>query len=794
VTAQDAQELLQQLCAELRLLRTQAGGPTLRLLSDRLGVGKSQLGAILNGQIRQLPDWCVVRGLVESTVTHARETGRLSRLSLPTGADEFWRHRYSMIEHLFDQGTDANPAPATPGTAARSAAVVPRQLPAPVRNFAGRAEHLAELTALLDEQGEPAGAVVISAIGGAAGVGKTALAVQWAHQVSGRFPDGQLYVNLRGFDPSGTPLRPEEALRGALDAFGVPADRIPAGLDALAGLYRSVLAGKRVLIVLDNARDGDQVRPLLPATPGCVAVITSRSRLAGLVATEGVHALTLDLFTVAEASDMLGQRLGPERLAADPLAVEDVIGGCARLPLALSIVAARAALLPTFPLRDLAADLRHARENLDAFAGEDPMADVRAVLSWSYDTLSPAAARLFRLLGVAPGPDIGVAAAASLAALPGPQTRRLLAELAGARLLTEHAPGRYTAHDLLRAYAVEQARVLESDTDRQLAQRRVLDHYLQTAFIADRRLGTGRDTIELIPALPGVTVEPIDDQAHALAWFAAEWPNTLAAADQAAAVGLDSYAWQLTWTLATYFDRQVLWREWASAQEAALAATVRLGEPAAQARAHGILARAYSRLGRYDDAHRHHRECVRYHGETGNTAGQGHAQLNIGEVYMRQGNLREALRHADLALDLYLRAGFEDGQAHALNNTGWLLSQLGDRDEAIRRCERALKLHQGLSDLHGEGTTWDSLGFIHHSGGAYPEAAACYVRAIDLFERLGDRYFEAVARVGLGDALLLDGQPTTAYKAFQAALDILVELDHPDVAKVQAKLRQPHDR
>jgi DNA-binding SARP family transcriptional activator len=320
------------------------------------------------------------------------------------------------------------------------ASMPPRQLPPISRYFAGRTAELNALDALLDQVAPDGGAVVISAIGGTAGVGKTALALHWAHRVAARFPDGQLYVNLRGFDPSGTPVPPADAIRGFLDALQVPPAAIPADPQAQAGLYRSLLATRRFLIVLDNARHAQQVRPLVPGAPGCLVVVTSRSRLTGLVASEGAYALTLDLLTEAEASELLAQRLGGRRLADEPEARSELIRLCARLPLALSITTARAAMDPDLSLAAVAAELREAR--LDALTTGEVAMDVRAVLSWSCQNLSGPGAQMFRLLAVHPGPDIGAAAAASLAGLPLPQARTVLAELTGAHLIEETAPGR----------------------------------------------------------------------------------------------------------------------------------------------------------------------------------------------------------------------------------------------------------------------------------------------------------------------------------------------------------------
>src|SRR5215469_7699560 len=423
-------------------------------------------------------------------------------------------------------------APARGVAPATSAVPVPAQLPAAVPAFTGRGAELASLDAIAP-WAAPMGAarpaaVVISAVSGTAGVGKTALAVHWAHRVAGQFPDGQLYVNLRGFDPGGAALDPGQALHGFLDAFGVPATRIPDDLAGRSGLFRSVLAGKRVLVVLDNARSAEQVRPLLPGSPGCLAIVTSRDQLTGLVATEGASLLVVDLLTAADARDLLARRLGPDRVAAEPEAAERIITACARLPLALTIAAARAATSPRFRLAAIAAELRGASSALDPFDGDDRATDVRAVFSWSYRALTAPAARMFRLLGLHPGPDIAAAAAASLAAIPMAQARPLLAELTRAHLLTEHQPGRYASHDLLRAYAGELARAHDDQAAQDAAVSRVLDHYLHSTCQASTLMEPFHP-IMVSPPQPGVIAGELATAEDAMAWFTSEQATLLAA-------------------------------------------------------------------------------------------------------------------------------------------------------------------------------------------------------------------------------------------------------------------------
>jgi tetratricopeptide (TPR) repeat protein len=682
-----------------------------------------------------------------------------------------------------------SPPTAPTELAGAGALTVPRQLPAAVAHFAGREEELAALTGLLRDRAHTGGTVVISAIGGTAGVGKTALAVYWAHQVADRFPDGQLYVNLRGFDPAGTALEPAEAVRRFLDALAVPTERIPADPDAGAALYRSQLAGRRMLIVLDNARDTAQVRPLLPGAPTCLVLVTSRNQLSGLIAADGAHPITLDPLSATEARELLVRRLGADRVAAELVAVEETIARCARLPLALAIVAARAATDRLIPLGALAGELRNTHDRLNTLAtADDPHTNMRAVLSWSYHALTPAAARLFRLLGLHPGPDISTAAAASLAAVSLPQVRALLAELIRANMLVEPTPGRYSFHDLLRAYATEQTHRLDADAQRRHATHRMLDHYLHTAHAADVLLEPNRDPITLSLVQPGVTPESFADHQHARDWYTAEHAVLLAAVDHATGAGFDTHTWRLAWTLANYLDRQGRWHDEVSTQHAALAAAFRLADPIVQARAHRTLARAYTKLGLLDDAHAQLRNALDLYRRAGDPAGQAHTHHNLALVCERQARHRQALDHARQALDLSRAAGHQDAHAIALNQVGWYHAQLGDHQQALAYCQQALPLLQELNDRDGQAATWDSLGYAHHHLGHHTQAITCYQHALDLYGNLGDRYNEAVTVTHLGDTHHTAGDIEAARDAWRRAMAILDQLDHPDAETVRAKL------
>jgi tetratricopeptide (TPR) repeat protein len=666
---------------------------------------------------------------------------------------------------------------------------VPRQLPHAVGNFVGRRAELESLTRLPEQNRGVDGAVAISTISGTAGVGKTALAVYWAHQAASRFPHGQLYVNLRGFDLSSTPARPAEAIRGFLDALGVPADRIPRDLDAQAGLYRSMLAGQQVLIVLDNARDEQQVRPLLPASPGCLVIVTSRNQLPGLAASDGARLLSLDVLTDAEARHMLAVRIGEERAVAEPAAVAEIAGLCAYLPLALAIAAARAAARPRFTLTALADELRDVRSRLDALATTDLASNVRAVFSWSGQQLSPAAARMFRLLGAHPGPDISAPAAASLAGVSLRRARQALSELTMANLVAEHAPGRYAFHDLLRAYAAEQVRAAAGDPGHRAAIHRVLDYYLYIAAAANRLLNPARDPIDIASTQPGARPQEFGDPAQARSWFEAEHAVLLAVIALAAEHRFDIHAWQLAWTLTDFFDWQGHWRDWVAAQRTAVAAAQRLGDRAAQARAYRSLGDACSRLGWFDEAHNDLAQALGLFHEVGDHIGEARAHQALSWLLDRQGRPEQALAHDQVALRLYEDTGHRKGQATALNAIGWLQAQLGDHRRALDYCGKALNLHRELGNRLGEAAAWDSLGYARHHIGQHSKAISCFRQALDLFRDLGDRYHQAEILTHIGDTHRAARDLRSAHDTWQQALAILHDLDHPDASQVRDRLR-----
>jgi tetratricopeptide (TPR) repeat protein len=631
--------------------------------------------------------------------------------------------------------------------------------------------------------------VIIAAVSGTAGVGKTTLAVRWAHRVAARFPDGQLYVNLRGFDPGGLALEPSEAIRGFLEAFGVPVARIPVDLGAQAGLYRSVLAGRRVLVVLDNARDVEQVRPLLPGSPGCAVIVTSRSHLTGLVAADGAYGLTLGLLPAADARDLLARRLGPARVTREPAAVDEIIAGCARLPLALTVAAAGAAASPDFPLAVFAAELRDATRALDPFQGGDLATDVRAVFSWSYRALTAGAAQLFRLLGLHPGPDIALAAAASLAGIERGQARARLAELTRAHLLTEHAPGRYAWHDLLRAYAAEQAHAQDSQEVRAAAVHRVLDHYLHTARSAAILMEPPHFDVLALPApQPGTTLNEPATAEGAMAWFSAEHQGLVAAIRVAGPAGHGRHAWQLAWTLSTFFLRMGSWTDHAVAQQAGLDAAVHLGDVSGEAHAIHGLALGYARSGRFAEAYPVFLDSLRRFEKIGDLVSQARIHVSLAWLSEREQRPADALRHAQESFDLFGAAGHRPGQAMSLNDIGYCHALLGQYAQAIECCERALTAIRLAGEPHWEAATWDSLGYIHHQLGDHDQAIACYERSVAMWRDLADRFNEADTLDQLGNVQRSAGDLGAARLTWTRALDIFDEIDHPDGDQLRAKL------
>ncbi|NUT97869.1 MAG: tetratricopeptide repeat protein [Saccharothrix sp.] len=647
--------------------------------------------------------------------------------------EHYRRLRERLVEDL---GTDPGEAlrrlhrlilvadPALTASRKGTPVTVPRQLPAAPAPFVGRDDDLRRLDTLLDTPGRAT--ALISALGGGGGIGKTWLALHWAHHHADRFPDGQLFVDLRGFSPDGDPLHPAEALRGFLDALGVDPGRVPTDLDARAALYRGLVAGKRVLVVLDNAATTDQVLPLLPGTPTCAVLVTGRTKLAALIDRHGARHVQLDVLSRPEARALLGERLGHGRVTAEPGATDDLVELCGRYPLALSITARHAATRARVPLAEFAAELRDL--GLDVLDHDDPAASLPAVLSWSLRDLRPDLRQAFALVAIAPGPDIDLPAAAALTGLPEAGARRVLHALEDASLLDRHPHGRYAMHDLVRAYAATTARDELPDAVRRAALERVVDFYLHTAHTADRLLDPHRAPIRLDPPAPGVRPSPLPDNPAALAWLDGHHPHLVAAQHTAAAHHRHAAVWHLArglttlhWWRAHRHDEIALWQAAADAAPSPAAAPRIL--------AHRRLGNAHTRFGWHEQAVAHLHQALALAEHHHDPAQQARTHRDLAWAWQQRGDDRRALEHAHHALRLHRALAQPAGEADALNAVGWYAARLGDYDTARDHCRAALTLYRHHDDSAGEAATRYSLGYIEYRTGRHRQALHHYEQA-----------------------------------------------------------------
>ena len=672
----------------------------------------------------------------------------------------------------------------------------PAQLPPEPAGFVGRAAELDWLRALLPGAscgpGEVPQASSIALITGTAGVGKTTLAIRFARRVGPRFPDGQLYVNLRGFDPASAPMQPGTALQWFFDALGVPAVNVPSAREAQSALLRTLLDGKRMLLLLDNAHDADQVRPLLPGSPGCMVLVTSRSQLTGLVV-EGARPVPLDVLDAREAAELVASRLGAERAEAESAAVAAIVEHSAGLPLALSVTCARAVASPALRLADLAAELADARGRLDALQTGEKTTDLRAVFSWSADKLSESAARMFRLLGLHHGPDISAAAAASLAGIPLAAARTALAELTRASLLTEDAAGRFGCHDLLRAYAAELAAANLSAAERDLAGRRALDFYARSAHAAASRLFPANGQVLLpAPAVEGVTPEEFSGPGAydaAVNWFDAEDRVLRNVIEQAAARCEDELCWKLAWYWAPILNRRGRMHEALAVQGTAVLAAGRLGDRDALAHVHCELGRINGRLGDYAASDEHLRQSLDLFTELGDLASVGRVRFGLAALLTEQDRYDEALDYAVEALRL--RRSLEDSAeiASSENAVGWILAHLGQPDAALWYCRRALAVHQEAGSRSGIADTLDSIAYAYGQRADYEQSIAHYRQAQEMYHLLGDLQCEALSRIRLGDIQLAAGQADAARDSWEQALALLRQVPWADTGEATRRLR-----
>ncbi|MDR7277452.1 ATP-binding protein [Catenuloplanes atrovinosus] len=646
----------------------------------------------------------------------------------------------------------------------------PRQLPADVRGFVNREAELRALDAILGDSGATPPLAGVHVLAGTAGVGKTSLAVHWAHRVREHFPDGQLCINLRGYDP-GPPLRPADVLDRFLRALDVPAAAVPADPEDRAALYRSMLADRRMLILLDNASSTRQVRPLLPGAPRCLVIVTSRSRLSGLVARDGARRLTVDLLPEPDAVSLLRTLTAGYRLDDDSPDYAELARLCARLPLALRIAAERAASRPHMPLADLIRDLRDESALWDALTAEDQdEADaVRTVFAWSYRALDEGAARLFRLLGLHPGAEFGPEAAAALAGVPITTARQRLDLLVGAHLIEQTEADRYQFHDLLRAYAADQCQE-EPPAERDAALRRVLEWYLHTVDAAERLAGGLDLRVPLDRPAEPVPAPPFGDRSAAVRWERRE-RGTLLAAVRAAAGDPRTYdlAWLLAAVLRGFHMRENVLEDWFAAATLGLHAATALGDRRAEAELYDSLGVAHVHAHRLHDALACHTKALSRRRDLGDRLAHAVSLNALGLTALRARQLDAAVAHFADGIEIFGSLGERVWEATARANLGTAQYELGTLDDADASVRQALDTLRAAGDAQGEGNALRLLSAIHRAQGRIDDALTAGLAAVNLAAAHGNAHWQGYWLIELGAAQAAAGEHGDALGSYQHA-------------------------
>ncbi|HEX5407979.1 MAG TPA: tetratricopeptide repeat protein [Pseudonocardiaceae bacterium] len=662
--------------------------------------------------------------------------------------------------------------------ASRAPMPAPRQLAAAPAGFVGRVDPLAALDLVLTDAPDGSSprtgertvgaTVAISAIGAAGGFGKTWLALTWANRNLDRFPDGHLSVDLSGFGP-GEPKHPGDVLADFLAALGVDRSTLPADLDARAALYRTHIAGKRMLILLDNAATADQVVPLLPGGTSCAVLVTSRHRLSALLTRHGALPVRVDVLTDTEARALLGSALGDAHVSGAEQVVTELIALCGGFPLALGLIAARVRTQPHL-VDDIAAELREL--GLGALDSEDPEASLPGVLSWSLCYLTEQQRTVFALLGIAPGPDVGLHSAINLAGLPVASTRAVLQELADASLITRNPGNRYAMHDLVRAYAITLAHQDLTVDTREAALRRVVDFYVHTAHSAERVLNY-REPIRPDPPAPGCLPYPLPDQAAALVWLDTEHACLLAAQHAATTRGWHLAVWRLAQSLTAFHHRRGRLHDLLAVWQVGLAAAEHLPDPTNHTTlAHRVLGDAYAAVGQHEEAIGHLNQARALSERRHDSAGQAHAHFTIAIAWERRGDERLALEHATRAWDLFRTLDDPAWEAAALNMVGWYTARFGKYDQGREHCEAALTLHRRHGDPAGEARALDSLAYIDHHVGHHHQAIDRYEQALTLFRELGNTHEVATTLDSLGKPHADLGQHDQARAVWREAVEL----------------------
>jgi tetratricopeptide (TPR) repeat protein/transcriptional regulator with XRE-family HTH domain len=765
-----ADDALTQMAASRRRLaeHRKALGLTQEELAELLSVERSTVVRWERGETRPLP----------------RIRPRLAR-ALHVSAGQ-------LQELLGDARRDGAPGE---GGRGRGRPVVPRELPGDVATFTGRAAELAALDRLLLGSTRGAGirgataAAVISAVSGTAGVGKTALAVHWAHHAASQFRDGQLYVNLRGYDP-GQPMSATDALAGFLRSLGVPGQDIPQDGNERAARYRSLLAGKWMLVVLDNASSAEQVRPLLPGNPECAVVVTSRDSLAGLVARDGAGRIDLDLLPVDDAVTLLRELIGA-RVDAEPEAAVTLAELCARLPLALRVAGEMVIARPAVPLTEIAGELADQQRRLDLLdAGGDLHTAVRAVFSWSCRHLDDDTARAFRMAGLHPGPQFDPYAIAALTGSTLQQARRVLDALARAHLVQPAGSGRHALHDLLRAYARDLAASHDTADTRHQALTRLFDHYLHTAAVAMDTLHPAEQHRRPRIPPPGAPSPPLTNPARALAWLDAQRPCLVAFAQHSAEYGWPGHASRLSATLFRYLYVGSHCPEALTIHACAYRAARKTGDRAAEAQALIGLGATNQAQGSFQQASDNLRQALAAFEETADRAGQARALSNLGSLDYWRGSYRAAAEHLQRALALHRATGDRGGQARSLGNLGLVYESQGRYQQAASHHQQALDLSHETGNRNGEAVALSNLGSVCERQGCYQQAASYDEQALDLGRETGNRIVEAVALTNLGTVRERQGRYQQAIGLHQDALALARETGREFEAAVLNNLGQ----
>ena len=665
------------------------------------------------------------------------------------------------------------------------AAAATRALPRDIASFTGRQAELAQVMRALAETPGGGGVVGIHAIDGMAGIGKTTFAVHAAHRLAGAFPDGQFFLPLHAHTPGQRPVGPADALASLLLTAGVPAGQIPPGLDARAGRWRDHVAGKKILLLLDDAASQEQIQPLLPGTAGSLVLVTSRRRLTAL---HDAAVISLGTLPPAEAATLLVRLAARPGLRAKDAAVSEITRLCAYLPLAIGMLASQLRHHPAWTAAGLAADMAAARGRLALMRAEN--LSVAATFDLSYQNLTAAQQRLFRRLGLIPGPSLDGYAAAALDGSSLDVARRLLNELYDQHLLTEPVPGRYRLHDLLREYARALAAGDTAESDAAVG--RLLDYYLHTALAAGRHIPTytavqGRPP----PGPPPADAPRLSTLRDAAAWLETERPNLRAAADYAAAQGLHLHAVQIPAAVGDFLRAHGDWGEAAALQTTALSAASRTGNRPGEAlalRQLGILAWLSND---YPSAAACLTQAVALYGELGDRPGQAYALDHLGMVQQLTGDYPASLASRQQALVLARASGDRLAEAVAIAHLGEIQEHIGEYPSARACAEQALELFRGLGHRLGEADALASLGYLQLDTGDFPAAAVSLQLALDLYRDLEHRPFQATVLNALGEAQHHTGKYAAATTSLQQALELYRELgSRPGEADVLNSLGQ----